>query len=429
MLALALSAAAIAAVFTQLQPARYQSDVTLVVQTSAGANDTETLIRTMIALVDSEVIGEELRARMDDPLPVDTITDNLAVERPPGSSVMTISYTDTDSDRSVSTAQEFVPVFQEQVQLLEVSQAGQLAPNYAVQPWGNGAVITSEVAAPVLRNAAIAALLGALLGGVGALLHQQRNPLIRTASDAETATGLPVITASTALVGTRSRRSQWNPGDVMDAVLNRLPEALGERVLPQRVLVVSTAGSGPRAAFVTHLARSLQDRDEPVTVIDADLERGSLSRELRLTGRQGLADVLRDGADASSLLVVPDRGLGSGLSVLPAGSGLPLRARSAVTEVGRLGGRSRVVVDSPGVSAHQSLGALLRAVDAVIILAVAGSADASETVSLSSLIRSLGSAPAAVVLLSSRAVRPQLVEPHPLPRLAPRTAPSTSLSS
>jgi capsular polysaccharide biosynthesis protein len=280
--ALALSAAAIAAVFTQRQPTTYESSVTLVVQTSAGANDTETLVRTMIALVGSEVVGEALREQVGSPLAADEITANLAVDRPPGSSVLTIYYYDTDASRSVETARAVVPVFQEQVSLLEADQAGQLAPNYAIQSWGGGAVVTTDIPAPVLRNAAIAGLLGALLGGIGAVIYQQRNPLVRSGQDAAQATHLPVLTTPRWLSG-RSR-TQWHPTDVVDAVIGALPAALGRTTLPRRILVVGTDSGRQRSAFVTHLARALEQDGAHPTLVDADLETGRLSRSLGLSG-------------------------------------------------------------------------------------------------------------------------------------------------
>ena len=39
------------------------------------------------ALVDSEVVGEALRERVNSPLAADDLADNLAIDRPPGSSV------------------------------------------------------------------------------------------------------------------------------------------------------------------------------------------------------------------------------------------------------------------------------------------------------------------------------------------------------
>ncbi len=421
-LALAMTAAAIAALVTQRQPTEYQSSVTLVVQTSAGANDTETLVRTMTALVDTEVVGEQLRTAIGSPLSVDDITDNISIERPPGSSVLTIHYTDTDADRSVRTAQELLPAFEAQVEQLEADQAGQLAPNYAIQPWGGGTVITTDLPAPILRNAAVAALLGALLGAVGAVLYRRSHPQVSTEEEAAAATGLSVIPAPRALAGTRSSRSPWHPTDVVDGLLKRLPAALGQSELPRRVLVIGPDASQQRATFVVHLVRALQRDGSPTVLVDADLEHGGLSRQLGLGRTAGLADALRSDDPPQQFVVVPDDGPARGVTILPAGRELPMRNGSAAMTLPRLAPLGRLVVNGPAPSAHQSLGPLLRAVDAVLIVAMAGTASANRLASLSALVRSLGVTAAATVLLTDDAPE-VLVRPTTWPVLEAQSSP------
>ena len=418
-LALALSAAAVAAVVTQRQPVEYESSVTLVVQTSAGANDTETLVRTMIALVDSEVIGEALRASVRSPLSADEITDNLAVDRPPGSSVLTVYYSDTDEARSVATAQALIPVFQEQVAGLEADQAGQLAPNYAIQPWGGGAVVTMESAPPILRNAAVAALLGALVGGLGASLYRQRNPLLRSGKDAAEAMLTPVVTTSRPSPSGGRGRGQWHPTDVADSVLQALPAALGRPNLPRRILVVGTETGRQRAAFVSHLARALQDEGPGVTLVDADLESGRLSRQLNLSQSDGLAECLTGDLLAEDAVVVADKGPAAGLRVLPAGRKLPVRSASAAVVLSGLDrDDGRLVIDAPPVSSQQSIGPLVRNADAVLLLISAGRSTFAEATSLASLVQSLGNAPAVTILLTDNpehAPGMRVVERPPVP--------------
>ena len=404
-LALALTAAAIAAVVTQRQPTTYASSVTMVVQTSAGANDTETLVRTMIALVGSEVVGAALQEQVDSPLAVEDIAANLSVERPPGSSVLTITYLDEDVDRSLRTAQAIIPVFQEQVELLEAEQAGQLAPNYAIQPWGAGAVVTSEIPAPILRNAAIAALLGALLGAAGAALYRQRNRVITDSLDAERATGLPVLTTPRPLRA-GSRATTWHPADIMDAMVARLPHLLGSQSLPQRILVLSPDSDRHRVTFLSHLTRAMEQKGSATLLVDADLETGRLSRRLGLSRNPGLADCLRTDLPPEQASTVPDTGPAAGLHVLPAGTGLPLRASSPALVLRALQ-TARLVVDGPAPSTHQSLGPLIRCVDAVLVLTTAGRTTTRAAASITALIRSLGPTPAATILLSDG--------PHHLP--------------
>lgn len=410
-LALALSAAAIAAVVTQQQPTTYRSSVTMVVQTSAGASDTDVLVRTMIALVGSEVVGEALREQVNSALAADEISDKLTVERPPGSSVLTVSYEDEDRERSIAVARAIIPVFQEQVTLLEVDQAGQLAPNYAIQPWGQGTVITVGTPPPILRNAAVAGLLGMLAGAIGAVLYRQRNRLVGDRRDAEEATALPVLT-TLPMSNRRPGSSPWHPTDLMDGVVGRLPEALGTTQMPRRVLVVGPDKGRQRAAFVTHLARAMGDGGSEVTIVDADLESGSLSRRLGLFRKQGLAECLREDLPPAEAVVVPDDGLAEGLPVLAAGRKLPVRSGSAAVVLSSLTA-TQLVIDGPSPSGHQSLGPLVRGVDAVLVLLAAGRTTVNEATTLTSLIRSLGTAPVATILLTDspdQAVRPTAVE-------------------
>lgn len=397
-LALALSAAALAAVVTQRQATTFESSVTMVVQTSSGASDTDVLVRTMIALVSSEVVGEALKDATNASLTADEISANLTVERPPGSSVLTVTYADTDLRRSVDVARAVTPVFQEQVQLLEVDQAGQLAPNYAIQPWGGGTVITSELSPPVLRNAAIALLLGALVAAVAGVLYRQFHPVIRDRRDAEQATGVAVL--STPPLRSRGRRAAtWHPTDLMEAVVGRLPQALGDTAMPRRILVVGPEKSGQRAAFVAHLARVLSQNGTTTTIVDADLESGSFTRHAGLQRVNGLADCTRSGLPPADAVIVPDHGIAEGLPVLPAGHKLPVRSGSPAVALAALSSR-QMVVDGPAPSAHQSLSPLVRSVDAVLVLVTAETTTFADAATVTSVVRSLGTAKVATVLVT-----------------------------
>ena len=417
MLALALSAAAIAAVVTLRQPTVASSAVTLVVQTSGSSSDTETLVRTMTALVDSDVLGEALREQVQSPLSAHVITTNLSVERPPGSSVLTVTYSDDNAQRSVATAKAIIPVFQDQVTKLETGQAGQLAPNYAIQPWGGGAVITTENGAPVLRNAVIAALLGFLIGAIGAVLYSQRHALVADADGARAATGLPVVTLP-GPTGGNGRGAAMHPGDVMAALATTLPAALGTPDIPRRLLLVSPESTGRTSAFVVQLARSLGQLEGGAILVDADLESGHLTRYLGLTSEQGLADCLRSDLAPADALVSPADGPAAGLTVLPVGRELPMRSGSAAHVLSRLDPSARVLVDAPALSPHQSLNALLRGVDAVLVLVTVGSTNVTDASRITNVLSSLSPVPAATVVLSDRAE-------HPSSRLPGRSLVST----
>jgi Mrp family chromosome partitioning ATPase len=404
-LALALSAAALAAVVTLRQPTISYSSVTMVVQTSGGANDTETLVRTMIALVESDVLGEALREEVASPLTASEITAGLIVDRPPGSSVLTVYYGDTDAQRSIDTAGVLIPVFQDQVSALEAGQAGGLAPNYAIQPWGGGAVITSEEPAPVLRNALIAALLGLALGSIGAVLYQQRHALVFDVAGAEEATGLPVVTLPGPVGGDR-KNAQLHPADVMASLAGSLPAALGTVGVPRRILIVSADSGRQRTAFAVQFARSLAQGDSPVVLVDANLESGRLTRHLGLSKVEGLAECLHGELEPAEALVLVEDGPAAGLAVLPVGLGLPVRSGSAVHVLSHLDANARVVIDGPEPSRHQSVGGLLRSVDAVLVVVTLRSTTVTDASQITSLVTSLADVPAATVVLSDRPERP-----------------------
>ncbi len=401
MLTLALTAAALASVVTLQQPSVSHSSVTMVVQTSGGANDTETLVRTMTALVESDVLGEALRTEVRSPLTASEITENLSVERPPGSSVLTVTYSDVDRERGIATAGALIPAFQDQVTQLEAGQAGGLAPNYAIQPWGGGAVITAADPAPVLTNALIAAVLGLAVGALGALMYQQRHSLVVDVDGARLATGLPVVTLP-GPVGRVRRDAHLHPADVMASLTGALPAALGTRVLPRRVLLVSPDATGERTAFAVHFARSLAQDHRQVVLVDADLESGQLSRYLGLTKSPGLAEYVRDDLDPVESLVYPQDGPAAGLAVLPVGLGLPVRSGVPVHGLSRFDHDARVVINAPQPSRHQSLAALLHNVDAVLVLVTLRRTTVAEASQLTSIVSSLADVPAATVVLSDR---------------------------
>jgi Mrp family chromosome partitioning ATPase len=169
---------------------------------------------------------------------------------------------------------------------------------------------------------------------------------------------------------------------------------------------VSPDPGGRHTPFVVQFARSLGQLDGRVVLVDADLEDGRLTRYLGLTAEQGLADCLRSDLSPIDALVSPDDGPAAGLSVLPVGRQLPMRSGSAAHVLSRLGGSTRVLVEAPALSQHQSLSPLLHSVDAVLVLVTLGRTNVTDASRITSLLSSLSDLPAATVVLSDRAEQP-----------------------
>jgi hypothetical protein len=183
-------------------------------------------------------------------------------------------------------------VFSSRLGRLSEPQAGQLAANYSVLPWGDGSVTTESSPPPVQRNAGIGLLLGLLLGTGLVVLQSQWRPLVVSGSEPELAR-LRIA----AVLPESKRRSRASVADTMI----RLAELLERCAGPEPwVLVTGPASARRRARFAADLAEAftaLGGRD--VDVVDAE-EHG------RHAGRPGgvLAQLQRPGDTGQRKAVV-----------------------------------------------------------------------------------------------------------------------------
>ena len=154
-----LLGAGAAGIGTAKQGIEYRATVTLIAQGATGTDSSETLGRTVIALLTSSAIASDLANAVPGELTSSQIRAKITAERPPGSSVIEVTYQDTDPDRAADVAQALVPAFLARTESLGSGASG--APK--IVPWdsGNGVVVVLEP--PVARNAAIGGMLGAAL--------------------------------------------------------------------------------------------------------------------------------------------------------------------------------------------------------------------------------------------------------------------------
>jgi tyrosine-protein kinase Etk/Wzc len=223
---------------------------------------------------------------------------------------------------------------------------------------------------PSTPNRSAVLLMGLLLGlgaGVGAVLL--REALGRGAKDPEeieARTGLAVLamiphSRAQRRLARRRRKAGVPALAVADPADAAVEELRGLRTAVQFALrqarnnVITLSGLAPRAgkSFVSvNLAHLLAAADTRVVVVDADLRRGDLHRNLGVEGRPGLADVLSGSMGLEGAL----RPSGTrGLDVLPAGTLVANpsellageRLQHVLAELGRR--YDVVVVDTPPV--------------------------------------------------------------------------------
>jgi hypothetical protein len=186
--------------------------------------------------------------------------------------VITVTYSDHDLTQSRAVAGQLVPVFSSRLGRLSEPQAGQLAANYTVLPWGDGSVTTESSPPPVQRNAGIGLLLGLLLGGAFVVVQSQWRPLVLSGS--EPALARLHIAAVLPESGRRGRAS------LADTMV-RLAELLERSAGPEPwVLITGPASTRRRARFAADLAEAftaLGGRE--VDVVDADEHGRPASRQ------------------------------------------------------------------------------------------------------------------------------------------------------
>jgi hypothetical protein len=163
--AFVIAAAGIGVGVTAAKATTYTSRTSLVLQTTAGPTESETTIRTVQALVNSDAIGEQVAAAASLGLTPQQVSARINVQRPPGSGLIDVLVTDSSRARSAVIAAKLPGIFQAEIaKLTPVATSGTTtAPAYSVTPWAGGAVFTTDNKRPYIQNGLIGAGLGMLL--------------------------------------------------------------------------------------------------------------------------------------------------------------------------------------------------------------------------------------------------------------------------
>jgi succinoglycan biosynthesis transport protein ExoP len=266
--------------------------------------------------------------------------------------------------------------------------------NGNVQIAQEAAVPTGPSSPKTSRNTAIGAILGLLLGLGIAFLLERLDRRIREPKDLEAVYGLPllgVIPESKAL--SRSARREGdaraplpaNEAEAFQLIRAHLRYFNVDREL--RTLLVASAGPGDgKTTVARHLAAAAARVGSRVLLVEADLRRPTLARQLDVRSGAGLADVLIGAVtvgEATQTIALEgplsESARGRTLDVLVAGAALPpnpgelIESRAMETLLERAKSTyDLVVIDTPPLTAVSDAFPLLRKVDGVIIVGRVG---------------------------------------------------------
>src|SRR4029077_8666997 len=101
-----------AALVTLRQPTKYAATTTFVVRTiRTGETDTESTVRTLAALLQSNAVGADVVREARLTLTPSQVANEISVSRPRGAGVWKTTVTDVSRHRALRIAEVLVPVF------------------------------------------------------------------------------------------------------------------------------------------------------------------------------------------------------------------------------------------------------------------------------------------------------------------------------
>jgi Mrp family chromosome partitioning ATPase len=354
-------------------------------------------------------MAAEVKRRGDLELSIDEIAGMISTRRSPESPYMDVVVSNPDRELSEAVSAQVIPAMRG---VFDRNQAELPAEQRIPGP------IFQEVFAKPLQSTStfpvwFAAVFGALLGGLVPylifLFRNLRQPVVASAQDVTDAIDLPILVKVPSLSGRGA-----NPQDAVAGVISAVERlSLNEPI--HRLVLVGADTSVDRSALALALACVVaRSFGQPVALIDADLEHGTLTDLVHAEDVAGLSECLAGQLDPDkALLTLADAQLPSGLDGIAAPEGMVrflgagvdrsrnlLRMRSSFHRVLEgLAGRYVVIINGPKVPGPVPTSQLLSLADATLMVVAEGQTSLTDARSAGDTLRSFSSGPAGVVVL------------------------------
>lgn len=272
-----------------------------------------TVADRMVLFAGTASVTETVRAEAGIPADVPL---SLSAARPEGETpVLDASATSTDP----ALAQQAAEAFPEAM-VAALVDLGQLPSSAAVsvEVLNPPGVPSTPVSPDPIRNLAVGALLGLVLGLAAAFVREALDVKVRDASDVESLHGLPVVGEVPTELQRESLPARTHPESSRTEAYRQVrahlmfSEASG---LPGSILVTSANPGEGKTSLAVNLGELNRASGQTVVVIDADLRRPAVDDYVLGVRRQpGLSDYLLGKAAITDIIV--DAG---GLHLIPSG--------------------------------------------------------------------------------------------------------------
>lgn len=319
-----------------------------------GSTFAEKQMSSYAQVATSPLVLDPVIDRVGLPVTASKLASNVVATPPADTVILEISVTDTDPQRAANIAN----AIGDQLAIV----AGGLSP---ARPDGTESVKATLLAAAsppaspsspnVLRNLAVAGVLGLVVGVGVALIRQATDTKIRSEQDVQALTDATILGAvafdETVAVNPIVMRSGrfTQQSEALRRIRTNLQFVNIGNKHPTILISSSIPGEG-KSTTALNLAVALSDAGVRTILIDADLRRPSIARYMGLEGQVGLTTVLIGKAEVVDVVQPWENGM---LDILPAGQIPPNPSellgssamRELLTELAEV--YDMVLIDSP----------------------------------------------------------------------------------
>jgi capsular exopolysaccharide synthesis family protein len=413
-----------AAIVSAMQDPLYRAETKIVIGQGQGlfpptlASAFQPFSATMSDLLSSHVVAREVINNLNLEESEESLLGKMDVSIRPESSALTLSVVDGNAQRARRIAANTGFVFSELVrerfgQPTPVGQGETPIPPLTATVWDPAHIDPARVSPKPVRNLAIAAALGLLLGLLAAFLREHFDRGLRTREAVETAFGVPVIGQIPFERTRRMRQKQRavsNPfgqsAEAYRALRANLQYLAVQRPL-QTILITSASPEQGKTTVTANLAVAIARSGASTIAIEGDLRRPRLAETFGVDGRGGgLTGLLVGNRNIDSAMVgIPVAAVGNDraksqaaarLAVLTSGHLPPnpgeLLSSSQMEQLlERLkGSYEYVLIDSPPLLLVADALGLARMVDGVVLVARRDEATRDEARETRALVERLG---------------------------------------